>query len=112
MTLSYAWEVTGIKVKNEGDHVDAVVQTFWKKTGTDENGNEGTFSGATPFSASEVSKEDFVALQDLTEDTVLGWIKNVVVDGYEEHVNSQIQEQIDNQITPITEPALPWRTEE
>ena len=108
MAITYTWEVTGVKVKNEGDHTDAVVQTYWKKIGTDENGNVGSFSGATPFSAADVAAEDFVAFNDLTQDIVLGWIQAEVVDGYEEHVNGKIQEQIDEQVTPITEPELPW----
>jgi hypothetical protein len=27
---------------------------------------------------------------------------------YEEHVNSLIQKQINEKVTPITEPSLPW----
>lgn len=109
MAITYTWQVLSVKVKNEGVHTDAVVQTYWKKTGTDEDGNEGSFNGATPFSAADVAAEDFVAFNDLTEDIVLGWIKAQVVDGYEEHVNSKIQEQIDEKITPITEHTdLPW----
>lgn len=111
MALTYTWNVTGVKTKNEtnADGVvlqDAVVQTYWQKVGTDSDGNTGTFSGATPFSAATVPEGEFVAFSSLTEDTVLGWIKAVVVDGYEEHVNSQIQKQIDDQT--IQEPGLPW----
>jgi hypothetical protein len=108
MALTYTWKVTGIKTKDEGANTQAVVQTYWTKTGTDEAGNTGTFSGATPFTSVEVPEGDFIPLEQLTEETVLGWIQSVVVGGYEEHVNGQIQKQIDEKITPITEPTLPW----
>jgi hypothetical protein len=108
MAITYTWEITGLKTKTEGDNLSAVVQTYWKKTGTDENGNEGTFSGATPFTSVDVPNGEFVPFEELTEETVLNWIKAVVVGSYEQHVNGQIQKQIDEKITPIVDAALPW----
>ncbi len=49
MAITYTWAVTGMKVTTVGSESDYVVQTYWTKTGTDENGNTGTFSGATPL---------------------------------------------------------------
>jgi hypothetical protein len=117
MAVTYTWEVTSLKTKNEtlGDGVvlpNAICQTYWKKIGTDEDGNEGTFSGATPFSAENLTEENFQQFDVLTEEIVLGWIQAVVVDGYEEHVNGQIQKQIDEKVTPITDTAMPWAPEE
>jgi hypothetical protein len=117
MAVTYTWEVTSLKTKNEtlGDGVvlpNAICQTYWKKIGTDEDGNEGTFSGATPFSAENLTEENFQQFDVLTEEIVLGWIQAIVVDGYEEHVNGQIQKQIDEQVTPITETSMPWAPEE
>ena len=117
MAVTYTWEVTSLKTKNEtlGDGVvlpNAICQTYWKKIGTDEHGNEGSFSGATPFSADNLTEENFQQFDVLTEEIVLGWIQAIVVDGYEEHVNGQIQKQIDEKVTPITEAAMPWAPEE
>jgi hypothetical protein len=117
MAVTYTWEVTSLKTKNEtlGDGVvlpNAICQTYWKKIGTDEDGNEGTFAGATPFSGENLTEENFQQFDVLTEEIVLGWIQAIVVDGYEEHVNGQIQKQIDEQVTPITETSMPWAPEE
>ena len=113
MAITYTWEISSLKTKNEtlGDGVvlpNAVCQTYWKKIGTDEDGNEGTFSGATPFSADNLTEENFQQFDTLTEEIVLGWIQALVIEGYEEHVNGQIQKQIDEKVTPITESAMPW----
>ena len=109
MTITYTWKVTGAKVKDEGTNTNAIVQTYWQKIGTDEAGNEGTFSGATPFTSTNMpANSTFVPFADLTEATVLQWIKAVVVGGYEEHVNAQIAKQIQDKITPVAEPSLPW----
>lgn len=99
--MEYTWEVTGLKTTQDG----GVVQTYWKKNGTDANGNVGSFSGATPF---EVDSADpnYIPFEQLTEETVLGWIQAVVVGSYEEHVNGQIQKQIDQQT--ITDATMPW----
>lgn len=111
MAITYTWEVTGLKVKDVSDtKPSAVVQTYWKKIGTDENGNTGYFSGATPFTVDPTDDSGpFIAFEDLTEQDVIDWIKSVVTGGYEEHVNEKIQEQIDQIVNPISEPQLPWK---
>lgn len=111
MSMTYTWEITSLKTQNQtnadGDALaNAVIQTYWKKTGTDSDGNTGSFSGATPFTAANTPADTFVAFADLTEATVLGWVQAVVVGGYEEHVNGQIQKQIDE--PTIAEADMPW----
>ena len=39
MAITYTWSVTGIKVATQNSNTNAVVQTYWKKIGTDEHGN-------------------------------------------------------------------------
>ena len=109
MSITYTWKIKSVKVRNEGSNCDAIVQTYWEKTGTDALGNSGTFNGATPFTSVNVPEGQFVPYSDLTEEVVLDWIKSVVVDQYEQHVNEQIQKQIDEIVTPIVEKdSLPW----
>ena len=108
MTVTYTWEVTGIKTTTLNNTPNVVVQTYWKKVGTDGE-HTGTFSGATPFSAGSMpAGTTFVPFEQLTEAMVLDWIKAVVVDQYEVHVNEKIQEQIDNSLNPVVDATLPW----
>jgi hypothetical protein len=105
------WEVTGLKTKNEvnGDGVvlpNAICQTYWKASYTDADGNEGNFAGATPFSAANLSEEQFQQFDALTEAVVLNWIKDIVVDSYLDHVLERIQRQI-NELA-VTEATMPW----
>jgi hypothetical protein len=104
--MTYTWKITGVKTVDTENVADAVVQTYWEKIGTDEDGNEGVFSGATPFLQSSINLENFVPYAQLTEEIILGWIQNVVVGDYEEHVNDRIQKQIDDK--NIKTPSLPW----
>lgn len=111
MSITYTWKVTGLKVRDGEDMTNVVYQTYWKKIGTDEDGNSGEFSGATPFPASSVNPDNFTPFEQLTEETVLSWIKPIVVGDYEEHVNKQIQKQIDNKKNPGVDKPLPWASE-
>jgi len=117
MALTLEYSVTSLKVKDEVNAEgvtlpNAVVQTYWKVTGTDENGNTGEWSGATPFSAANVPSAKFTSFESLTEETVIGWIEAVVEadPGYKNHIVEQLQKTIDETIT--TDAALPWATEE
>ena len=109
MAITYTWKVTGLTKTNADGLSDVVIGTRWTKTGKDENGNEGVFSGATPFKASDVDPGNFVDWNNLTEELILSWIKPVVVGGYEQHVNEQIQKQIDAKINPVVDTSdMPW----
>jgi hypothetical protein len=110
---TWVWEVTSLKkkdqVNSEGVTLSgAVIQTFWKLTGTDSNGAEGEFSGATPFTAVNVPAGSFAAFETLTEATVLGWIQDVVNgdQGYADHISERVGAQIDE--ATEEEAAMPW----
>ena len=64
--MNYTWELTNLKRKNTDTIQNIIVQTNWKKIGTDENWNVGSFSGATPFDLSSVDPDNFVSYEDLT----------------------------------------------
>ena len=110
---TWTWEVTSLKrkdqVNSEGATLTgAVTQTFWKVTGTDSEGNTGEFSGATPFTAESVPAGSFVAFEDLTEETVLGWIQNIVNNdqGYADHISERVKHYIEKDLEE--DAAMPW----
>lgn len=115
MSINYEWKLTSLKKKSAPKLKDAVIQTFWEKKGIDKDGNEGVFHGATPFSLNDISKENFTKFEDLTQEKVLSWIKPLVVGGYEEHIESQILKQIEENKSPettVNEGEMPWLSDE
>lgn len=111
MAIEYTWKLNSLKKRNVGNLTGVVFQTYWTKSGTDENGHTGSFSGATPFDPAKLDPNNFTTWENLTEETVLNWIKAVVVDDYEKHVNDQIQRQIDEKLNAheeIGEGKFPW----
>jgi hypothetical protein len=116
MSITYTWKINSLKVKDLNDSKPkAIVQTYWSVTGKNENGDEGTFSGATPFT---VDPNDacgpFIPFDELTEEDVINWIKTVVNKdiGYKNHIDEQIIKQINERKNPIIEAKLPWVKED
>ena len=109
--ITYTWKLTSLKNRQDSELGAVVLQTYWQKIGTDEEGNSGSFSGATPFDPKNINKDSFVPFNQLTEEIVLNWIKAVVTGSYEEHVNEQILRQINekkNPIVDVSENSFPW----
>ena len=115
MALTYEWKLTGLKKQDTADITDLVIGTNWKLTGTNENGTEGTFSGATPLDIPDADEEGFIPYEELTEELILGWIQNIVSGSgptnYMDHINGQILKQISQKeyvVQEIGENDLPW----
>lgn len=115
MGLTYDWKLIGLKKQTTDILNDAIVGTQWKITATDEDGNVGTFTGATPFKLSEINTGSFTEYSSLTEEQVLGWVKNHVsgsgVTNYMDHINTMISKEIfANKFTKVDvdEANLPW----
>ena len=115
MGLTYEWKLIGLK-KQDSDNVnEAIVGTNWKITATDEDGNVGTFTGATPFNINTINTGSFVPYNELTEEIVLGWVRNHVSGSgptnYMAHINQQIQKEITANKwvkVEVDEANLPW----
>ena len=115
MAYTYEWKLTGIRKQNTDILDNVVVNTYWKLTGIDENGNSGSFSGATPLSLDSVNPQSFTSYENLSETQVLDWVKSIVSgsgpSNYWDHINSQIEKDINvnkyNRIM-VMESDLPW----
>jgi hypothetical protein len=116
MGLTYEWKLTGLKKQSSINLEDAVVGTSWKVIGTDTDGNQGSFTGATPFSISTINTGSFTAYSELTEVQVIDWVKahvsgSSVSTNYWGHINEVIQKEINGKKwvkVEISETDLPW----
>lgn len=111
MALTYTWALKSLKKADVDNLTGVIIQTQWTCTGTDEDGNEGVFSGATPFNPAEIDPDNYTAYEDLTEAQVMGWIEGVVVSSYKDHVDGQIMKQIEAKkahIEEVSDGKFPW----
>ena len=115
MAITYDWKLTGLRKQHTDDLNNVVVGTFWKVTMTDEDGNTGEFSGATPFSTNSINLSTFTEYTNLSEEQVLGWVKNVVSGSgpgnYWEHIHGKMLQDYNAkkyQRIMVMENDLPW----
>jgi|688.fasta_scaffold03089_7 hypothetical protein len=115
MAYTYTWKLKSLKKQNTELFENAIVGTQWRVTATAEDGTEGSFDGATPYKVVDANADGFIDYQDLSEDIVLGWIKNTVSGSastnYWPHISEQIQKQIDtkrNVILEVNDSDFPW----
>lgn len=104
MTATINWIVSALDCAPSEDGLTNVVKTVhWRCEGVD-----GEFSGSVYSTCGLPAPEsDFVAYEELTEETVLGWIWANGVD--KDAAEAAVQSQIDAaQNPPIVQPALPW----
>jgi len=111
--VTYDWIVTGL-VKKSIDNVDGVVvQVHWTLTATEDEFNT-EYYGVTNLNFNEESLDSFVDFTELTEETVLDWVKGNIDDSYMDSIYGILQEQLDklkNHIQFIDESNLPWSPE-
>jgi hypothetical protein len=113
--MEYTWKLTKLKRANISTAENVIVQTYWELTGTDEDGDTGVFSGATPFDVNNIDPDSLTPYAELTEQDVLSWIQAVVVGGYKEHVEGQIIRQIQAKKSVLAEDSetdFPWAPSE
>jgi hypothetical protein len=107
--MEYVWKVTKLKRYTTDIVENAVIETYWEITGTDENGNIGTFSGTTSFDL-DIDLENFIPYEELTEEQILSWIQTAVA-GIEWQVEKSIADQIQLKKSTIVEDdenSFPW----
>jgi fructosamine-3-kinase len=100
MAYTYEWKIKNLKkATNANDLSDVIIGTQWIVTAINENGYSASFNGATPFKVADINTNNFTEFGDLTEEQVIGWIKEVVsgsnrTTNYWDHISEQIEKQL------------------
>ena len=105
MATTFTWSVTQMDCYPEYDgKQDFVFVCHWTCNGTDGTYNASVYSTC---SVPAPNPDDFTPYQDLTLETVLGWIWANGVD--KAATEAAVQTQIDNLINPpVVTPPIPW----
>lgn len=101
MAVSYKYEVELLEHTN--DDLKFVVAAHWVvKAREDELFAR---AGGVQVFELDAEKEGFIAYEDLTEEVVLGWIKEQVAI---EELEAELEKRIDEQRNPKVLAGLPW----
>lgn len=104
MSMEYKWSVNPLEcVPSQGSLTNIIKTIHWRYTGTD-----GTYSADVYGSMGLEDPEagSFIAFDDLTEETVIGWLESKLeVETLQANINSNIETQIN---PPIVSKSAPW----
>lgn len=109
--MNYSWQIKKFATRDQPNYQNtvlpnAVVQIKWKRSGVDVEGNTASIIGYTNLSAEQVSVDDFVSFESLTEDTVVNWLESTLSEEQISAYNDKIQDKINRKST--TQRAVPW----
>lgn len=107
MATEYTWVIAALDCYPEHEgKTDVVVTAHWRLNGVDGEHTAGVY-GTQGFELDPDAP--FVPFADLTEETVIGWVKGAMGDeqvaAYEANVAAQIDALVN---PPVVTPALPW----
>lgn len=98
--MEYTWKIVTYKTRDEvnadGDTLsDSVVSVEWRKTATALNGVSSRYIGTTEISAANTPAADFIALNDITEDNIIGWVQSSLSADDEQVINNTLAKKIE-----------------
>jgi hypothetical protein len=89
-----------------GDNADVVYNVHWRVTGVsdqvdpEENAYQASSIGTQVLNTEDIT--DFIPFDQLTNDQVVQWVKDAMGEERVSSLESNIQSQIDNLITPTS----------
>lgn len=111
MSATITWSIKKIEclARAEGQ-TDVAIRADWMCYGTQQDGDKtvaGNVLGSSEFQYTQGSP--FTPFNQLTEQQVLEWVWATFAEGKKADIETAVQLQIDNQITPeVVNPPLPW----
>jgi len=107
MTTSYSWKIIRLDCHPEhSGHSNVVFTAHWTLVG-----RSGELAGSA-YGSQSLSFSDnveFTPYESLTQEKVIGWVKNAMGSDFVAALKGDIERQISIQISPaVVTPPLPW----
>ena len=108
MADTYTWSINTL----DRELSDGVVDTVhWTVSASRPNGEEEAYTASSYGSVSlegSAGESGFIAYDDLTEDTCIGWVKDSLGDETVEATEAGLTAQLDAEQTPTEAAGVPW----
>ena len=109
--MNYSWQIKQLvtRTSTSADGVellDSVVTIHWNRVGLKDDGDTAQINGYTTLDTSSTAAGDFVAFNDLTEETVIGWLDTAITPTLIEDYNAKIAGKM-AKVDEVTR-AVPW----
>lgn len=100
MSTLFTWKVAQMERETDDGFVFTVHYTV--------DANDGTYNAGAYGSIGLERPDNLIPYADLTEDTVIGWVKDSFGDEKATEIENALQKQLDEQHAPSTAAGVPW----
>ncbi len=109
---NYTWKIKSLQAIDEVNEKDFVTTILYEVDCTEEvDEKEYKASAVSSIVIEPKEEKGFVAYSDLTEEQVVGWVKQLLgtegVKSIEKSLASQVDKKINPPVVPVVKP-LPW----
>jgi len=101
MSTTYNWKIAQLERETNDGYVFTAHYTIDAEDGTYRAGAYGSIGLERP-------EGDLIPFADLTEETVVGWVKDQLTAEKVAEVEAALQNQLDEQAAPTKAAGLPW----
>lgn len=107
--IVYKWNINSISKKTINGIDDVVFKVVFEKFGIDSDGFSGKFKTSIELNTENVSLENFILYENLTQEIIINWIKFMTD---EDIINQYIENEIKrskNKEVQIEDGYFPWQ---
>jgi hypothetical protein len=110
MNITYNWVLRLVILKDLPNKPSAVVEAYWSKVGTTEDGKKAVFHGHTTFESDLENQTDFIPYSEVYEndELVLDWVKAKISPNYMAAIDNIILSAIVENVEPVFLPTSTW----
>jgi len=101
MSTTYTWKIAQLERETADGYVFTAHYTVGAEDGTYRAGAYGSIGLERP-------EGDMIPFADLTEEVVVGWVKDKLTEEKVSEVEAALQAQLDEQAAPSKAAGLPW----
>jgi len=106
---TFTWKVANLERNLPENKVNTVHYTVNALSDqVDPNSESGGFYSAGAYGSAGFDGEVTVDFADLTEEIVIGWVKDQFGEEKVAEIEAALQKQIDTKITPVVAAGVPW----
>ena len=101
--INTVWKVNNVKhVVEDGGVIEVTYSA------TTSSGEASVYNGGQVTLEYDASDSKFVPLSDLTEEVVMGWVKDSLGEEVVSEIETTGTEKVNAQLNPTTQSGLPW----
>ena len=101
MATTFSWKIAQLERETQDGYVYTAHYTVSAEDGTYSAGAYGSIGLERP-------EDDLIPFDALTEETVIGWVKDKLTQEKVDEVEAALQSQLDEKRTPTRAAGVPW----